>query len=103
MEVRKEGDEDTKLPDRQKQRGTECVMGETGSKSGFGEGCWQESSEQGEVGRLCTSSSCGEGICGVRSQLGLQQSAIHTDLSKTQRQILANRKEPPSKEVLRIL
>lgn len=101
--MRKEGDEDMKLPDKQKQRGIECVMGDAGSKSGFSEGCWQEFSEQGKVGRLYPSSSCGEDIRGVGSQLGLQQSAIHTGLSKTQRQILATRKEPRYREVLRAL
>lgn len=85
-----------KLPDEQKRRGTGCGMGEAGSKSGFGESSWQKPQEQGGAGRWCTRSLCGEGIPGVGSQLGLQQSRIHTD---THRQILAAREEPRCREL----
>jgi len=40
-----------KLPDEEKQRGTGCGMGETGSRSTFGEGSWQEPLEQRGAGR----------------------------------------------------
>lgn len=102
MKQREEGDEHMKVLDKQKQRDTGCGMGEAGRKVALLKGSGRSlknMEEQAGVRSLCE-----QGIPGVGShQLGLQQSKVHTDLSKTQRQILTLERSLAAGRSLRVL